>query len=174
MSVGEITAKKKITKRIQELFTQFFSLFIKKEKTLPEANKELTEELNRINTEYLELAKDNSFEKLKETYDLYKVGVNPEGGLIAIEKNTGYIKEDDSFVKRVRFASLWRKSAYGNLDIKDEEKCVEECFSMNSQSIYEKWKMVTQVQLKNTGNIDTKEVLDSMKDGDESYFSQTI
>ncbi len=156
--------KKSLTKRIKEFFTAFISLFIKKEKCLDEAKNETYDELIKVNEDYNKLQRAISFEGLKETYDNYKLGVNPTGGLIAIEKSTGYVKEDYDFVCRVRFLSLWRKSAFANLDMKDEESCVKECFSDESKNIYEELKEIMQNQLTTTGNIDTLEVINKMKD----------
>ncbi len=169
MDYPELTSKKSLKVRIQELITQFFSLFIKKEKVLNAAPEELTQELNEVNEKYNELIIEDTFSKIKDTYDTYKVGVNPEGGLIAIEKATGYVKDDAKFVSRVRFASLWRKSAFGDFDIKDEENCYKECFSDESEKIYNSLKEIIGTQLKNTGNVDTKMVLDEMKDGEEKW-----
>ena len=134
MDYPELVEKKSLKVRIQELITQFFSLFIKKERVLNAAPEELTQELKEINETYNTLTNEDSFSKIKDTYDLYKVGVSPEGGLIAIEKDTGYVKDDPKFVSRVRFASLWRKSAFGDFDIKDEENCYKECFSDESEN----------------------------------------
>ena len=159
----DIAVKKSIKSRIHNFFAQILS-FIKKEKSLPEAAPELTEELQKVNSTFVELSKDDSFENLKATYDLYKVGVNPNGGLIAVEKNTGYVKDDAKFVERVRFLALWRKSAFGNCDCKDEEECYKECFSADSKSIFNDIKSIIEVQLKKTGNIDTEAVLNQMKD----------
>ena len=163
MEYTDSTTKKSIKAKIHDFFAQILS-FIRKEKSLPEASEEITEESRAVNEKYYELCQDNSFETLKRTYDLYKVGVNPEGGLIAVEKNTGYVKDDLKFVNRVRFIALWRKSAFGNYDIKDEEKCYEECFSEESKQIYEELNKIIETQLKKTGNIDIQEVLSIMKD----------
>ncbi len=169
----DVTAKKSVKTKIQEAFTQFISLFIKKTKVLDQAPVELTEELKEVEAKYKEITKEDSFENLKETYNLYKVGVNPTGGLTAVEKNTGYVKEDKKFVARVRFVALWRKSAYGNFDSKDEENCYDECFSAESEIIYNKLKDLIETQLKKTGNIDTKAVLEEMKQGDEKWIRVT-
>jgi len=160
----EALSKRGLKQKIRDWFTSFVSLFIKKEKCLVEASTELTEELEKVNEEYKVLEDDNSFEGLKDTYDTYKIGINPQGGLIAIEKNTGYIKEEPNFVAKVRFASLWRRSAFGNLDMKDEDECVKECFSEDSKGIYDEIRNLIQKQLKKTGNINTLEVINAMKD----------
>ena len=118
MDYSNTVSKKKLKTRVQEAFTSFVSIFIKKQKCLEESPADLTEELLKVNEEYIKLNDDNSFEGLKDTYEAYRVGVNPEGGLIAIEKNTGYVKEEPDFVAKVRFATLWRKSAFANLDMK--------------------------------------------------------
>jgi len=169
LEISDATQKKSLKTRIQEILIQFFSLFIKKEKTLSAASSELTEELDNVNEQYQNLISCDEFDKLKETYDSYKIGVNPEGGLIAIEKTTGYIKDDPKFVARVRFVTLWRKSAFGNCDPKDEENCYKECFSENSQNIYQSLNSLISKQLVKTGNIDTKEILDEMKEKDEKW-----
>ena len=89
--------------------------------------------------------------------------------MIAIEKETGYVKDEPKFVARVRFATLWRKAAFGDFDIKDEENCYKECFGEESQQIYDKLKNHVATQLKQTGNVDTKMVLDEMKLGEEKW-----
>lgn len=159
----DVVFKKSIKTRIHNFFAQILS-FIRKEGALPEASEELTEELRAVNEKYKTLIKDDSFSSLKETYDNYKVGVNPEGGLIAVEKSTGYVKDDAKFVDRVRFLALWRKSAFGNFECKDEANCYAECFSEDSEKIYAEIKSIIEVQLKKTGNIDTEAVLNKMKD----------
>ena len=164
MDNSSAISKKKLKTKVQEAFTSFVSIFIKKQKCLEESPVELTEELLKVNEEYIKLNDDNSFEGLKDTYEAYKVGVNPQGGLIAIEKNTGYVKEEPDFVTKVRFASLWRKSAYGNFDNLDEENCVKECFSTDSYGIFNEIKEQIQYQLTKTGNVDTFEILNNMKD----------
>ncbi len=173
MDYDDIVVKKSLKAKIHDAFTQFVSLFIKKTKVLEEAPEELTGELLEVENKYKELIKEDTFEKLKNTYDLYKIGVNPEGGLIAVEKNTGYVKDDKKFVARVRFVTLWRRSAYGNLDSKDEENCYIECFSNESENIYNKLKNIIEKQLKKTGNIDTKTVLEEMKAGEEKWIRVT-
>ena len=70
---------------------------------------------------------------------------------------------------RVRFATLWRKSAFGDFDIKDEENCYKECFSEDSEKIYNSLKEIIESQIKKTGNVDTKIVLDGMKDGEAKW-----
>ena len=157
-------AKRRLKDKIQDFFTSFFSKYIKKQKCLTAADDELTEELNEINEKYEELSIDETFEGLKDLYDNYKIGVNPEGGLIAVEKNTGYVKEDRDFVDKVRFVTLWRKSAFGNFDIKDEENSSLECFSDDSKMIYAEIKNEIQNELRTTGNIDTLQLINVMKD----------
>ncbi len=156
--------KRNLKTKIKQLFTSFISIFIKKEKCLTEASEELTKELQNVNEEYETIKDDETFEGLKSTYDAYKVGVNPTGGLIAIEKNTGYVKEEPDFVSKVRFVSLWRRAAFGNNDYKDEENCVLECFNEESKNIYKEIKNDIQKQLRKTGNIDTLQVLNTMKE----------
>ena len=164
MDYFEIMERKSIWQRIYEMFTSFVSIFIKKTPQLEEAPVELTEELQAVNQEYVKLKSDETFDGLKKTYDNYKIGVNPEGGLIAIEKNTGYIKEEPEFVARVRFVALWRKSSFGNLDIKDEENCVKECFGDESKAVFSELSEVIQNQLVKTGNINTLDVINQMKE----------
>ncbi len=164
MEFSDIVPKKSLKTRLQNFFTSIVSVFIKKEKLLPVASDESLQALNTVSEEYLDLYKDDSFDGLKKTYDKYKIGVATDGGLIAIEKDTGYVMEDSKFVARVRFNALWRKSAFANLDIKDEEACVKECYGDNSRLIYEEIKTEIQKELKKTGNLDTKKVLDLMKE----------
>ena len=173
MEYNSVLPKRSLKTKIKQLFTSFVSLFIKKEKCLVEASDELTEELRSVNEEYETIKDDETFEGLKLAYDTYKIGVNPAGGLIAIEKNTGYVKEDADFVSKVRFVSLWRKSAFGNNDLKDEEECVLECFSDESKQIYDEIRNNIQKQLKKTGNIDTLQVLNEMKDSNLKWGRTT-
>ncbi len=162
---GDATVSKKSFKtRIQNFFAYVASLFHFGRKRLNEAFQEELDELNEVNETLDELSKDDEFDTLRKTYDNYKIGVNPAGGLIAVEKKTGYVSEEPKFVTRVRFVSLWRKSAYGNLDNKMEEECVEECFGEESKKIYEEITNIAQKQLIKTGNIDTLEILNKMKD----------
>ncbi len=165
----EVVTKKSLKTRVIEWFTSFISLFIKKEKCLGEASQETTKQLEEVNLNYDKLKEDETFEGLKDTYDKYKIGVNPLGGLIAVEKNTGYVKEEPDFVAKVRFATLWRKSAFANLDMKDEEKCLEECFSNDSHGIYAELKEDIQNQLVETGNIDTFKLLNKMKESNYKW-----
>lgn len=162
-------AKKNIKAKLQDFFTAFVSLFVKKEKLLSEAPEELTTELDNVNSALNDLIKDDSFEGLKSTYEQYRIGVNPAGGLIAVEKSTGYINENPAFVSRVRFVSLWRKSAFGNLDSKDEEDCFKECFSSESKGIFEEIKGNIQNQLVSTGNINTLDFINCMKDSNYKW-----
>ena len=163
-----ITKKKNIRAKLREILEYIASLFHDRKK-LPEASEELKEELTNINDELKALMSNDSFENLKETYDKFKIGINPSGGLIAVEKSTGYVFEDTKFVTRVRFISLWRKSAYGNFDAKDEENCTKECFSDESKKIYTDIKEIIQKQLTKTGNIDTFELLNKMKNSDSKW-----
>ncbi len=160
----KLIQKKTIINKFHDLFIQFVSLFIKKEKTLPEANAELTEELKAVEEKYQKLISSESFDNLKNTYDLYKISPGANGGLVAVERNTGYVKDDPKFVSRVRFVLLWRKSAYANIDNTNEEECYKECFSNESLGIFQELKDIVEKQLKKTGNIDTKEILDNMKE----------
>ena len=164
MEYSDVLPKKSIKHRIQDFFTSIISIFVKKEKLLPTASSELIDTLDTVNKEYSDLLNDDSFEGLKRTYEKYKIGFASDGGLIAIEKDTGYVMDDSKFVARVRFNSLWRKSAFANLDVKDEEACIEECYGENSHAIYEELKDEIQKELKKTGNIDTKKILDLMKE----------
>ena len=163
MNDSNVLPRRTIKTKLQNLFTAVVSIFIKKEKLLPEASSELIGELQGVNEEYIELLKDDSFEGLKRTYEKYKIGVATDGGLIAVEKETGYVMDNPKFVARVRFNSLWRKSAYANNDVKDEEACTTECYGENSKAIYDEIKTEIQKELKKTGNIDTKKVLELMK-----------
>ena len=164
MSINENVAKKDLKSKIRDFFAYVANLLHIGKKGLPEASPEAIQELNSVSAKYEELLKDDSFETLKKTYDNFKIGVNPEGGLIAVEKNTGYVFDDAKFVARVRFMNLWRKSAYGNLDTKLEEECTKECFGEESEKIYDEIKQIVQSQLIKSGNIDTLEILNKMKE----------
>lgn len=164
----EAITKKNIRAKLREVLQYIASLFHNRKK-LSEASTELKEELMGVNDELKALMSNDSFENLKETYDKYKIGINPSGGLIAIEKNTGYVSDNSDFVARVRFISLWRKSAYGNFDSKDEENCTKECFSDESKKIYTDIKDIIQKQLTKTGNINTFELLNEMKNNDSKW-----
>ena len=149
--------------KLSNYFTAFFSLFIKKEPLLNPPSEELLEELEEVNLEKNRLLNDQSFKGLKRIYEKYKVGIDSEGNLIAIQKNNGYVNEEKEFVDKVRFASLWRKSAYGDFDIDDEENCVLQSFSEDSEHIYEELKRIIQYQLTEEGNIYTANVVKEMK-----------
>ena len=132
----DVKMKKSITKKFQYFFHSFFSIFIKKQKALPESSNETNEIYQKIKDVYEEIKKEDSFVNLKKTYENYNVGTNSNGKTVAIEKETGYVIEESKFVARVRFLAIWRKSAIGNQDTKDEEASKEVCFNEESEGIY--------------------------------------
>ena len=110
---------------------------------------------------------------MKKTYEYYNIGTNSNGKTVAVEKNTGYVIEDPKFVARVRFISIWRKSAIGNKDTKDEESSKEECFNIESEGIYNELNETVQEQLRKTGNINTLEVLNKLKVSEYKWARST-
>lgn len=172
MDCEEVNIKKKMSNRIQDFFRSIISIFIKKQKGLPESSAETSAEFEEVKKVYEEL-KEDTFENLKKTYQNYEVGTNEEGKTVAVERKTGYVVEDKKFVARVRFVSVWRKSAIGNIDTKDEEASVEQCFNSDSESIYNELKNIIDEQLKKTGNIDTLEVLNQMKNSQYKWGRST-
>ena len=173
VSCDNIKMKKSFTNKLQDFFNSIVSIFIKKQKALPESSMETNAEFEKIKVLYEELIKDDSFENLKKTYDNYTVGTNSSGKTVAVEKVTGYVIEDSKFVARVRFLSTWRKSAIGNRDTKDEEAAKEECFNSDSEKIYYELNECISQQLKKTGNIDTLSVLNSLKESEFKWARST-
>lgn len=173
MSCDDIKVKKSLINKLQDFFNSIISIFIKKQKALPESSTETSAEYEKIKSIYEEITKDDSFENLKKTYCNYNVGTNTNGKTVAVEKNIGYVIEDPKFVARVRFLSIWRKSAIGNKDTKDEEASFEECFNSESEGIYNNIKECIQKQLTKTGNINTLEVLNTLKVSEYKWARST-
>lgn len=173
VSYGDVKSKKSVFNKIQDFFTSIISIFVKKQKALPESSLETNAEYEKIKELYEAITKDDNFENLKTTYYNYNVGTNAEGKTVAVEKNTGYVIEDSKFVARVRFVSIWRKTAIGNQDTKDEEAATKECFSSESEAIYNLIKDCIQKQLLKSGNIDTLEVLNELKISEYKWARST-
>mgnify|MGYP003294244123 CR=1 FL=1 len=173
MGYDEVKTRKSMMNRIQDFFNSIISIFIKKQKALPESSAETSEEYEKIREVYEEITANDTFENLEKTYFNYSVGTNTSGKTVAVEKNVGYVIEDPKFVARVRFVSIWRKSAIGNQDTKDEESSVGECFNEESKKIYEEIKNVIDMQLTKTGNIDTLEVLNKLKNTEYKWARST-
>lgn len=163
MNYEDVKAKKSMMTRIQDFFNSIISIFIKKQKALPETTMETSEAYEKIREVYEEITKEDTFENLEKTYFNYSVGTNSVGKTVAVERKTGYVIEEPKFIARVRFVSIWRKAAIGNQDTKDEDAAVEECFSEESNKIYCEIKACIDEQLKKTGNIDTLIVLNTLK-----------
>ena len=173
MSYEDVKAKKSMMTRIQEFFNSIISIFVKKQKALPETTRETSEAYEKIREVYEEITKDDTFENLKQTYFNYNVGTNAVGKTVAVERNTGYVIEEPKFVARVRFVSIWRKSAIGNQDTKNEEASVEESFGEEASKIYNELKECIEEQLKKTGNIDTLDVLNTLKNSEYKWARST-
>lgn len=165
--------RKSVMKRIQDFFNSFFSIFIKKQKALPESLEETDEKYDKIKEFYQQITKDDSFENLKQTYKHYTVSTNSKGKTVAIEKESGYVVEEERFVKRVRFLAIWRKCAICNQDTKDEEASYNACFGEESEKVYNQIKECIQSQLQKTGNIDTLQVLNEMKKSEYKWGRST-
>lgn len=163
VSYENVKVKKSMMNKIQDFFSSLFSIFVKKQKALPESSRETSELYEKIKDVYEKIQKEDSFSNLKETYEHYSVGTNTDGKTVAIEKETGYVIEDPKFVARVRFLAIWRKSAIGNQDTKDEAASKAECFNEESEKIFLELRGCIQKQLLKTGNINTLEVLNQMK-----------
>lgn len=173
VSYEDVKLKKNMINKIQDFFNSIVSIFVKKQKALPESSEETSEEYRKVKELYDEIIKNDSFNNLKITYLNYNVGTNPNGKTVAVEKNTGYVIDEPKFVARVRFLSIWRKSAIGNQDTKDEESASAECFSVESEGIFNSIKECIQEQLRKTGNIDTYQVLNKLKDSDFKWGRST-
>lgn len=173
VSYEDVKIKKSMTKKVQDFFSSIFSIFVKKQKALPESSNETSEIYEKIKETYEEINKEDTFDNLKKTYENYNVGTNVNGKTVAVEKSTGYVVEDSKFVARVRFLAIWRKSAIGNQDTKDEEASKEECFNEESKAIYHLIRECVQKQLLKTGNIDTLEVLNFMKESEYKWARST-
>lgn len=173
VSYGDVKIKKSMINKIQDFFNSLVSVFIKKQKALPASSEETSAEYEQIREIYEKIITEDTFENLKITYDNYSVGTNSEGKTVAVERKTGYVIEEHMFVARVRFLSIWRKSAIGNQDVKNEEASKEECFGKDSEGIYKSIKECIQKQLIKTGNIDTLEVLNVLKNMDYKWARST-
>lgn len=169
----DVKTKKSMIYKIQYFLNNIFSIFRKNQKALPESSIETSAEYEKIKEIYERITKDDTFENLEETYRNYNIGTNHSGKTVAIEKNTGYMIENPKFVARVRFVAIWRKVAIGNKDTKDETASVEECFNGDSQGIYNEIKECIQKQLLKTGNIDTLEVLNILKNSQYKWGRST-
>ena len=173
VSYGDVKMKKSITKRLQDFFSSIFSIFIKKQKALPESSSETNEIYEKIKDVYEEINKEDSFVNLIKTYENYTIGTNNNGKTVAVEKTTGYVIEEPKFVARVRFVGIWRKSAIGNQDTKDEVASKEDCFNKDSEAIYNQILECIKGQLLKTGNINTLEVLNEMKKSEYKWARST-
>lgn len=173
VSYEEVKTKKNMINKIQDFFNSIVSIFVKKQKALPASSEETNAEYEKIKEVYNEIIKEDTFDNLKKTYCNYNVGTNANGKTVAVEKNTGYVIEEPKFVARVRFLSIWRKSAIGNQDTKNEDASKEECFSNDSEGIYNDIKDCIQKQLIKTGNIDTFEVLSVLKESKYKWGRST-
>ena len=173
LNYENVETKKTMMYKVQCFLNSFFSVFKRKQKTLPEATVETSEEYEKIRENFERITKDDSFENLKETYNHYIVGTNSLGKTVAVEKDTGYVIEDPKFIARVRFISIWRKSAIGNSDAKDEIASVEECFCADSEGIFGEIYQCIQKQLIKKGNINTLEVLNELKNSHYKWGRST-
>lgn len=173
VSYEDVKMKKSMTKKIQEFFSSIFSIFVKKQQALPESSPETNELYEKIKDIYQEISAEDSFANFKKTYENYNIGTNANGKTVAVEKETGYVIEDSKFVARVRFLAIWRKSAIGNQDTKDEQAVKEFCFNQESEAIYQLIRECVQKQLLKTGNVDTLEVLNFMKESEYKWARST-
>ena len=173
MGCDDVKIKKSFSNKIQDFLNSVISIFIKKQKALPESSKQTNAEFEKVENIYNELTNNDSFDNLRKTYEYYNIGTNSSGKTVAIEKTTGYVVEDPKFVARVRFISIWRKSAIGNKDTKDEKASKEECFNLESEEIYNEINECIQEQLRKTGNINTLEVLNKLKTSEYKWARST-
>lgn len=147
----------------QKIISIIKSLCKNKTKALPEGLEETKDEYQKIKEELETLKKDYEFETLKNIYDKYAITTNNRGKTVAVEKTTGYIEEEPEFVTKVKFAIAWKKSASGNYNEDKEELAYERSFNEGAKETYEKMREIITKQLKKTGNINTKEVLEIIK-----------
>lgn len=173
LNYEDVKMKKSMMNKIQDFFNSIFSIFVKKQKALPESSEETNETYIKIKEFYNQISQEDTFENFKKTYEHYTVGTNPNGKTVAVEKETGYVIEEPKFIKRVRFLAIWRKSAIGNQDTKDEEASFEECFGEDSEKIYQQIRECVQEQLQKTGNIDTWIVLNELKKSEYKWARST-
>lgn len=137
------------------------SIFGHKVELLPEAPEELNEEYLAVIDKSKKLTNEDTFECLKELVDLYQVTTNGEGKTVASDKKTGYVIEDNKFVLKLRFATIWKKSSI--ITRSDIDPNEDYSFNAGAKETYEKILEIVQSQLKKTGNIDTAEVLNTIK-----------
>lgn len=137
------------------------SVFGHKVDLLPEASEELNEEYLAVIDKTKKLTDDDTFVCLKELVESYQVTTNGDGKTVASDKKTGYVIEDNKFVLKLRFATIWKKSS--TITRSDIDPNEDYSFNDGAKETYEKILEVVQKQLKKTGNIDTAEVLNTIK-----------
>ena len=159
------SAKNSAVNQVNNVWKKFLnfikSVFGHKIDMLPEASEELNEEYLSVIDKTQNLTNEDSFECLKELIELYQVTTNGEGKTVASDKKTGYVIEDNKFVLKLRFATIWKKSSTLNRTDLDEKE--DYSFNDGAKETYEKILEIVQRQLKKTGNIDTAEVLNTVK-----------
>lgn len=163
MSVG--VAKSKEVSKVNIVWSRvlnfFKNIFGEKTPMLAEAPEELDEEYKVVLENTEKLSNENSFETLKSTFDLYSIGTSSDGKTIAIDKKTGYEVNDKKLITKLKFATIWNKIATIHRETESEDET--DPFNEGAQKTYDKICEIVQTQLKNTGNIDTAEVLNTVK-----------
>lgn len=154
----------KVNNVFQRIIFVFKNIFGHGVTMLPEATVELDEEQRQVFEKAEFLTNDDSFESLKEIYDLYQITTNSEGKTVASDKKTGYVIENEKFISKLRFVTIWKKSS--TLNRSDLNKDEDYSFNDGAKETYEKILAIVQKQLRKTGNIDTAEVLNNIKKSD--------
>lgn len=126
-----------------------------------------------ITEDDIEIPNEFSFENINNIYNNYILKPNGKLNKIAINKNTGEEITDSSFVCKLEFANIWRKSASGNLSDEEDEIALPVCFGEEAKITYNKISKYSMIHLIKYGNIDTKEVLDITKTMSYKWSRQT-
>lgn len=158
---NESIKKTKVNNIWKRLMIVLKGIFGYRTNMLPESTEALDEEYKNVLAKTDELTNNDSFEALKEILDLYQVTTNSEGKTVASNKKTGYVIENEKIVLKLRFAVIWKKSS--TLNRSDLDQNEDYSFNDGAKETYEKILDIVQKQLKKTGNIDTAEVLNTIK-----------
>lgn len=110
-----------------------------------------------------------SFEVVVDLYNEYTLN----RAKTIIKKETEEEVTSDELIKKIEFANIWRKCASGNLAEETDDIASEICFSDEAKETYEQITKYAIFNLLETGNIDTKNILDVTKDMPYRWSRQT-
>lgn len=163
MNIGNVNDIK-INNIFQKMIVALKNFFGHSVSMLPESTVELDEEQRNVYERADFLANTDSFENLKEILTLYQVTTNTEGKTVVSDKKTGYVIENEKLIFKLRFAMVWKKASL--LNRTDLDKNEDYSFNEGAKETYNRILEIVQKQLRKTGNIDTAEVLNDVKELD--------